>query len=100
VDERGARLDVLGRVGEDAPRLPEVRVLLHVVVVEEVEEAEVAIERAAVGRVVGGERLVLLGLAADDLRGSAAAKVRREGREVDTRREDGSMKQAASPARR
>src|SRR5438132_1340914 len=57
VDERLAAREVDGGVAEDAARGPEVGVRVLVVVVEEVEEAEVALEGATIGRLVPRERL-------------------------------------------
>jgi len=54
-DERLAQRELLRGVGQETPRRPEVGVRVLVVVVEEVEEAEVALEGAAIGRVVAGK---------------------------------------------
>src|SRR6185369_8679650 len=59
--ERLARREVARRVVEDPSRGPEVRVGLLVVVVEEVEEAEIALEGAAVRGLVFGERFFVPG---------------------------------------
>src|SRR5262249_36383214 len=86
-DERLARGQPLGRVVQGPTRGPEVRVGVLVVVVEEVEEAEVALEGGAVERLVAGERGVLGGAGENRVDGARAEEAG-ERREMDAGRED------------